>query len=119
MLGPWTFTTTQEWKTNETTFTSSLALIEMAMQEGDETMAKELQKKLHDAGMEISLQIILKGWMDILWRAYCQMMHEVNKQKCLEWAIANVDDDFEDVIWTDETSVQLKAIAIFAAKYGQ
>ena len=39
----------------------------MAMQEGDETMAKELQKKLHDARMEISLQTFLKGWMDILW----------------------------------------------------
>ena len=47
------------------------------------------------------------------------MMREVNKQKCLEWAIANVDDDFEDVIWTDEQVYNFNTIAIFAAKYGQ
>ena len=39
--------------------------------------------------------------------AYCQMIREVNKQKRLEWAVENNCNNFERVIWSDETSVQL------------
>ena len=33
----------------------------------------------------------------------------VNKQKRLEWAQQNVNDNFDNVIWTDECSVQLES----------
>lgn len=43
--------------------------------------------------------------------AYCQLIREVNKQKCLLWAKEYVEDPFYDVIWSDETSVQLETLA--------
>ena len=36
------------------------------------------------------------------------MIREQNKEKCLVWAGNNLDEDFGDVIWTDETAVQME-----------
>ena len=35
--------------------------------------------------------------------------------KRLEWAREHLEDDFEDVLWTDETSVQLETRRRFVA----
>ena len=40
--------------------------------------------------------------------AYCQLIRDANKRKRLEWARQYASDDFEDVIWADEASVQLE-----------
>lgn len=40
--------------------------------------------------------------------AYCQLIREANKNKRLEFALAHLHDDFADVIWSDETTVQLE-----------
>lgn len=40
--------------------------------------------------------------------AYCQMIREANKVKRLEWALNNQTDDFNDVIWSDECTIQLE-----------
>ena len=40
--------------------------------------------------------------------AYCQMIRETNKVKRLEWALRNKDDEFDDVIWSDECTIQLE-----------
>ena len=37
------------------------------------------------------------------------MIREVNKSKRLEWAREYLHDDFSDVVWTDETTVQLES----------
>ena len=39
--------------------------------------------------------------------AYCQLIRNENKQKRLEWAQRNLHENFDDVIWSDEASIQL------------
>ena len=36
------------------------------------------------------------------------MIRDMNKEKRLEWAQENKDENFDDVIWTDESTVQLE-----------
>ena len=97
-----------------------LEMNEAAMQEDDETTAKELKVKLDRAGTPLSLRTILKGRKHLGWTfrgtAYCQMIRDVNKQKRLQWALANQDYNFEDVIWSDETSVQLETHRHYCCK---
>lgn len=48
--------------------------------------------------------------MDLPWHTLLQLIREANKVKRLAWAqecLAN-NDTFDDVIWSDETSVQLE-----------
>ena len=40
--------------------------------------------------------------------AYCQLIREVNNQQRLEFATAYLADSFDNVIWSDETTVQLE-----------
>ena len=49
----------------------------------------------------------LLGWI-YHGSAYCQLIRSVNKEKRVEWVRNHLDDTFDDVIWTDETSVQLE-----------
>jgi hypothetical protein len=44
------------------------------------------------------------------------MIREVNKVKRLTWAMENQDDDFDDVIWSDECTVQLETTGDFVAE---
>jgi len=39
--------------------------------------------------------------------AYCQLIRNENKQKWLEWAQRNLYEIFDDIIWSDEASIQL------------
>ena len=48
--------------------------------------------------------------------AYCQLIREVNKTKRLEWAKLYKDDDFENVIFTDESTVQLESHRRFCCR---
>ena len=48
--------------------------------------------------------------------AYCQLIRTVNKIKRLEWARNYLHDNFEDVIWTDETTVQLQTHRRFCCR---
>ncbi len=68
----------------------------------------------------MSQRTILKGRKQLGWNfrgsAYCQLITDVNKQKRLVWANANKDELFEDVIWTDETSVQLECHRRFCCR---
>ena len=41
--------------------------------------------------------------------AYCQLIRGPNRIKRLEWARQNLGGTFEDVIWSDETSVQMES----------
>ena len=40
--------------------------------------------------------------------AYCQLIREANKQKRLDWVQKHLRDNFQNVIWTDEASIQLE-----------
>ena len=87
-------------------------LIEEQMQKNDETTGLELQRLLKEEGTEVSVPTVRRWRKDLGWTSkgtsYCQMIREVNKQKRLPWAIQNKDMTFEDLIYTDETSVQIE-----------
>ena len=87
-------------------------LVDQQMQLDDETTATQLHTMLLNNGIDISLRTILRfrtalGWI-FCGSAYCQPIRNVNKQKRLEWAHQYRDDNFENVLWTDECSMQLE-----------
>ena len=86
-------------------------IIESAMQEDDETTATQLQARLATHRIYVSLATILRSRQQLGWvyrgSAYCQLIRTVNKQKRLDWAHANIHDNFDNVIWSDESSFQL------------
>ena len=87
-------------------------LVEEQMQMDDETTATQLHTLLVSKGINISLKTILRCRKSLGWTfrgsAYCQLIREANKSKRLQWALLNEADDFNDVIWTDESSIQLE-----------
>ena len=82
------------------------------MRNDDETTAVQLHNILIRHGINLSLRSILRSREQLGWTfrgsAYCQLIRDANKQKRLDWAQRNLSDRFEDVIWSDEASVQLE-----------
>ena len=97
-----------------------LQTIDQTMRENDETTAADLQRFFHQQGVEISLTTIQRGRRHLGWTfhgsAYCQLIRDVNKQKRLEWARLYLCDNFENVIWSDETIVQLETHKRFCCR---
>lgn len=89
-----------------------LQIINDAMREDDETTATQLQAKLAAYNVYVSLTTIVRNRIQLGWTyrgsAYCQLIRCQNKRKRLEWAQTYMHDDFENVIWSDETTVQLE-----------
>ena len=90
-------------------------LVDEQMLKDDETTAFQLHKLLRDRGVTISISTILRCRKELGWTfrgsAYCQLIRECNKVKRLEWAtryLEEAEDGFQDVIWTDESSVQME-----------
>lgn len=87
-------------------------IIEDAMRTDDETTATQLQHHLASHGVYVSLTTIVRNRIQLGWTyrgsAYCQLIRRVNKDKRLDFARKYLHDSFEDVIWSDETSVQLE-----------
>lgn len=87
-------------------------IIEDTMRNDDETTATQLQHKLASYNVYISLATIVRNRLQLGWTyrgsAYCQLIRQANKVKRLDFARKYLHDSFEDVIWTDETSVQLE-----------
>ena len=92
---------------------TALQSIENSMQQDDETTAKELVTTLRGNGVSVSTTTALKGRRLLGWTrrgtAYCQLIRAANRIKRLEWARQNTGATFEDVIWSDETSVQMES----------
>ena len=94
-----------------------LELVEQAMKADDETTATQLHALLVSHSVYISLSTILRSRGLLGWTfrgsKYCQLIRNENKSKRLLWAIQNIHEalvcGFEDVIWTDETTVQLES----------
>ena len=70
----------------------------------------------------MSKRTVLTGRKILGWThrgsAYGQLIRDVNKQKCLQWALAHVNDEFHNVIWTDETTVQMESHHRFCCQKG-
>ena len=92
----------------------ALQCIENCMRKDDETTGKELVQAVTQTvlSVTISTTTALKGRRLLGWTrrgtAYCQLIRVPNRAKRLEWAQRNIGRSFEDVIWSDETSVQKK-----------
>ena len=90
-----------------------LRVVEAKMQ-ADETTAVQLMDLLRRSGVYISLSTVKRCRLSLGWTfhgtRYCQMIREPNKLKRLEFANKCLaeNETFDDVIWTDETSVQLE-----------
>ena len=88
------------------------------MRADDETTAYQLHRLLNEKGYSISLRTILRCRTALGWTfrgsAYCQLIREANKAKRLTWAQQHLNDTFDDVIWTDECTVQMESHRRFA-----
>ena len=86
-------------------------IIEDAMRRDDETTATQIQTILAAHSVYVSLATIIRARHQMGWiyrgSAYCQLIREANRQKRLEFATAWLHDNFDDAIFSDETTVQL------------
>ncbi len=93
--------------------------IEKAMRDNDELTSTKLRLKIEDElGYVIPKSTLCKirnklGWV-IKTTRYCQLIREVNRVKRLEWCqkmLTELNDPnpFHDVIFTDETKIQMDA----------
>ena len=88
------------------------AIIDNCMKENDEMTAKNIQSHLERYRYSVSVSTINRirnrlGW-SLKTTRYCQMIRNNNKPKRVQWATENLNETFEDVIWSDETSVCLE-----------
>ena len=98
--------------------------IEQHMANDDETTAKQLRELLANEGRTLSKSTILRTRRSLGWTyrgsSYCQLIREANKSKRLQWAMEYreeaVGDGFKDVLWTDESTVQLENHRRFCCK---
>ena len=95
-------------------------IVEAEMQGNDETTAKELAAILSRAGYRMSLRTVLKCRRALGWThrgaAYCQLIRDQNKERRLVWAREHLRDEFTDVIWSDESTVQLETHRRFCCR---
>ena len=95
-------------------------IVEAKMREDDETTAHQLHNLLVTHGFSISCRTVLRCRESLGWTfrgsAYCQLIRDKNKRKRLEWARKHRQDDFDNVVWTDECSVQLETHKRFCCR---
>ena len=98
-------------------------LVESQMCRDNETTAVQLHKPLCHHGRNISPSTILRSRLSLGWTfrgsAYCQMIYQENKVKCLAFArvyLHEAEGGFADVVWTDQTSVQLETHSQFCCR---
>jgi len=96
------------------------AFVEERMREDDETTAIQLHALLKSKGYQISTKTILRCRTELGWTfrgsVYCQLIREPNKAKRLDWAQQYLNDNFDNVIWSDECSVQLETHKRFCCR---
>ena len=87
-------------------------IVDDRMQHDDETTAVQLFHLLKEKGYSISLRTILRCRTELGWTfrgsSYCQLIRQANKIKRLDWAKINLNDKFQNVVWTDEATIQLE-----------
>ena len=94
--------------------------IEDTMRNDDETTATQLQAKLASMNIYVSLATIVRNRVDLGWTyrgsAYSQLIRQPNKAKRLAWAHTHINDEFSNVICSDETTVQIETSATAIAR---
>lgn len=90
--------------------------MDMKLKENNELTGKELKGLIQQQfGLTASVRTVLRARKKIGWlygkTRYCQMVSEKNKIARLEFAnrCLETGEDFENVIFTDETKIQLKS----------
>ena len=88
-------------------------IMEEQMQTYDETSANQLHRLLKSRRYNISLSMILRCrialGLTFHSSSYYQLIRHANKQKRLDWAKRHTDLVLNDVVWTDEYTVQLES----------
>jgi len=88
-------------------------IVERQMRLDDETTASQLYVLLSSLGHHLNLRMILRCRTSLGWTfcgsAYCQLIRQLNKQKRLDFAREHQNDNFMNVVFTDECSVQLES----------
>ena len=99
------------------------AIVDSQMHKDDETTVVQLAAILRSKGYNLSLSTVLRSRSSLGWTsrgsAYCQLIWHANKVKRLEWAQQNqheAERGFLDIVYTDETSVQLEAHRRFCCR---
>ena len=91
---------------------STKQIIEEQMWRDDKTTGSELQKLLSKEGINVSACTIIRWRQQLGWIAqgtkYCQMIRDTNKEKRLDWVIENKDLFLEDIIFSDESTIQIE-----------
>ena len=95
-----------------------LQTIEDITKADDEATAVQIRSYLLQRSQRLlSLSTILCARCELGWTyrgsAYYQLICQANKEK---WARAHLHDNFEDVLWTDESSVQLECDKRFCCR---
>ena len=89
-----------------------ITLIEEQMKRNDETTATQILKMLEERGHKVSLTTIIRARKNLGWtfhgNRYCQLIREKNKERRVAWAREHLTDDFDGVVWTDESMIQLE-----------
>ncbi|XP_041427169.1 uncharacterized protein LOC121396371 [Xenopus laevis] len=107
--------------TNNTVYRQTMSLVEEITKENDETTARQIKVFLATKYQQhLSLSTIRRMRRKLGWRygkvRYSPMIRDVNKEKRViqaqQWL--NSGETFNDVIFTDETSVALERFARFA-----
>ena len=82
------------------------------MRLNDETTAIQLHDILTRHGISVLIRTVIRSRQELGWTfpgsAYCQLIRDANKAKRLEWAQQHTGDTFDNVIWSDEASIQLE-----------
>ena len=95
-------------------------IVEARMQEDDETSAMQLHALLNSKGINLSRRTILRCRSTLGWTfrgsAYCQMIRQANKEKRLLFAQMYRDNDFENVVFSDESTIQLSTHRRFCCR---
>ena len=95
-------------------------IVEEQMRADNEASAYQLHRLLTEKGYSISLRMILRCRTSLGWTfrgsAYCQLIQEANKVKQLTWAQQHLSDSFDDIIYTDECTVQMESHRRFACR---
>ena len=95
-------------------------LVEQQMRLDNETTASQLHSMLVSKGYNLSIKSIIRCRSSLGWTfrgsAYCQLIRAENIEKQLEWALKNQTDNFENVIFTDECTVQMETHCCFCCR---
>ena len=105
-----------------------LNFIDAEMEKNDELTSPNLRRKIFEQfQVDLSESKVKRlrsklGWVQTGMR-YCQLIREPNRAKCLEFCLKCLEDDetFDDVIFSDECSVQMEKHAkiCFRGKWEQ